>query len=110
MDELVPVEEESVEKILARLMEPDAIAMKTEYGNPLNITRLHAIADWLQEEQMMTSAALLREFIKNYSMNMVSKGREGRKEIVRAIENKVDDISKRNRWTGRGGNEGEDIP
>jgi hypothetical protein len=99
-DELVPSEEESVESIIAKLMEGDNIALKTEYGNPLNITRLSAIADWLQEEGMLTSATIIREFVKHYSENMVSHQRKGRGEIVKALQERQKEGEK-SRWTGR---------
>lgn len=100
MDDLVPTEDESVEKILVRLMQEDSIGMKTEYSNPLAVTRLLAIADWLQEEGMLGSSAEIREFVKNYSINMVSKDREGRREIVRALQERLKEAEK-SRWTGR---------
>lgn len=102
LNDLQPVEEESVERILIRLMEEDGIALKTEYPNPINVARLSTLADWLEKEEMVDSASLVREFVKYYSLDMVSLDRKGRGEIVRALQERLKDESEgRSRWTGK---------
>jgi hypothetical protein len=100
LSELMPVEEESVEKILVRLMQSEDIALKTEYPRPLNVARLSLLAKWLEQESMVDSAALVREFVKFYSEDMVSFGRKGRGEIVRALQERIREEG-HSRWTGR---------
>jgi hypothetical protein len=102
LDDLAPVEEESVERILAKLMDSKDIALKTEYPRPLNVARLSVLADWLTQEGMEESGKLVREFVKYYSENMVSYGRKGRGEIVRALQERIREET-RSRWTGRDG-------
>lgn len=105
LDKLVPQEEESVEKILVRLMTPnvgdtpDDIAMKTELPNVLNIVKLQALADWLEKEGLPESSKLVRDFVKNYMHDMVSHGRKGRLEITKAVSNIKEE--QRSRWTGK---------
>jgi len=102
LDELTPSQEESIEHILAKLMEPDGIALKSDLPNPLNVARLQSYADWLQAEGLVDSAAMVREFVRYFMEDMVSKGREGRKEIVRALQEIIKDSeAKKSRWTGR---------
>ena len=102
LDELRPVEEESIERILVRLMEEDGIALKTEYPNPLNVARLSALADWLEKEEMTDSAELVREFVKYYSQDMVSFDRKGRAEIVKALQERLKEQEEpRSRWLGK---------
>lgn len=101
LDELAPIEEESVEKILVRLMDKEDIPMKTEYPKPLNVARLSVLADWLDQEGMKDSAELVRQFVKYYSEDMVSFGRKGRGEIVRALQERIREEGRRSRWTGR---------
>jgi hypothetical protein len=96
----MPIESESVEKILAKLMDSEDIALKTEYPKPINVARLSLLAKWLEQEQMVDSAALVREFVKYYSENMVSFGRKGRGEIVRALQERLHEET-HSRWTGR---------
>jgi len=103
--ELIPIEEESVEHILSRLMQADGdIAMKTELNRPLNIVKLQTLANWLKEEKMLTTAKLIDQFVKDYMLDMVSNGRQGRKEIVRALQERLKDEAHgeaRSRWTGK---------
>ena len=102
LNDLQPVEEESIERILIRLMEVDGIALKTEYPNPLNVARLSTLADWLRKEEMTDSADLIDLFVKYYSQDMVSLDRKGRGEIVRALQERLrDEAEGRSRWTGK---------
>jgi hypothetical protein len=100
IDELVPVEEESVERILAKLMEPGGIALKTDYPKPVVVVKLSIFGDWLKQEGMDDSAALVHNFVKYYSEDMVSNKRKGRAEIVKALSDRMRE-DERSRWTGR---------
>lgn len=100
LSEFMPVEEESVERILVRLMESENIALKTEYPRPINVARLSVLADWLDQEKFKDSAQLIRDFVRYYSENQVSYGRKGRGEIVRALQERIREEA-RSRWTGR---------
>lgn len=104
LDDLQPVEEESVEKILSRLMEGDEdIALKTDLPHPLNIIKLQTLANWLREEKMTTTAKLIDQFVKDYMLDMVSNNRQGRKEIVKALQERMREDMSRSRWTGKQG-------
>ena len=101
MDDLIPVEDESVEKVLVRLMEPDGIALKTDLPNPMNCVKLATLANWLRQEAMVDSAELIDTFIRCYMEDMVSNKRLGRGEIVRALQERLKEEAK-SRWTGKG--------
>lgn len=85
VEDMIELHDETMEKILAALMDKNNIEMKTEIQMPLNLTRLNAIADALIAHQRPKSGKLLKDFIKAYLEYMVSHDREGRKEIIHAI-------------------------
>jgi len=100
LDELVPVEEESVERILAKLMEPQGIALKTDLPRPMPCVKLQVFAQWLKQEGMEDSSALVENFVKFYMEDMVSNKRKGRAEIVKALSDQMR-AEDRSRWTGQ---------
>jgi hypothetical protein len=99
---LVPGDdEETIERILVKLIEGgDDIAMKTDMPRPMNVVRLSTLADWLQQEGFLDSATLIRDFVDYYMHYMVSNQRKGRKEIIRALSDRLKNEEK-SRWTGR---------
>lgn len=109
MDELIPSEDESVEKILVRLMQGgEDIAMKTDLPKPLNVVRLQTLADWLTQEGFIDSGILIRSFVTYYMHNQVSWKRRGRGEIVKALTEKLRE-EERSRWTGRAKEDGPEL-
>jgi len=101
LEELMPIEEESVEKILVRMLDGQDVELKTEYHDPLRVSLLETLADWLEAEGLTSSAQLLKDFLKHYSIAMVSNDRKSREEIVRAVsELRKQTQTVHNRWTG----------
>lgn len=99
LEELMPIEEESVEKILVRMLDGQDVELKTEYHDPLRVSLLETLADWLEAEGLTSSAQLLKDFLKHYSIAMVSNDRKSREEIVRAVS-ELRKQTAHNRWTG----------
>lgn len=100
LDEFIPVEEESVERILAKLMMPDGIALKTDLPRPMPCVKLQVFAQWLKQEGMDDSSALVSDFVKFYMEDMVSNKRKGRAEIVKALSEQMRAEDK-SRWLGQ---------
>jgi len=85
LDELIEESGESFETILLALMDKANISMKTEIHNPLVLTQLHAIADWLKAETLYKEAKIIYKYIKKYLEYMVSYDRKARTEIIAAL-------------------------
>lgn len=79
------VEEETAEKILARLMDETGIELKTDIPNVTRLAALNMLADALELEGCPESSKLVNSYIKLYLKYQVSSKRQGRKEIVSAV-------------------------
>ena len=100
LDDLMPIEDESIERILVRLLQSDDIALKTDLPNAMNVVKLQAIADILIKEGMIESGEVINNWVTNYMKDMVSSKRKGRGEIVKALTDRIQS-EERSRWTGR---------
>jgi hypothetical protein len=78
---LLSTDEESFEKIVLEMLNPEDVEMKTEVHSPVALTRLETMAIWYDFENVPECAKLIREFCKLYRVNMVSFNRQSRKEI-----------------------------
>lgn len=108
-------ESETLERILAQLLDGENIHMKTRYDNPYGISQLEFLADyleakltetkevWVSKEEIINgskvikrhketintynpiSTKLLRSIVEHFSMNQVSRGGLSRTEIVSCI-------------------------
>lgn len=80
-------EESDKDKVLQILLDPEGINLKTELNDKeiLEISRLHVVAERIGSKS-------LDSFLKNFKELRVSKGRQGRKEIIGAMQE--DDVKK----------------
>lgn len=95
---LFQTQDETLEKILLKMIDENGVAMKTHIRNPLCLTKLEVFAEVFKLESTNTEYPLevreeakeifdiLTVFIKMYRVNMVSFDRKSREEITRAIE------------------------
>lgn len=85
-DELfVQNDDDSLNRILASLLDIKNIEMKTEIAMPLNLARLNTLADAFINTNKPKTGKLLKDFIQSYLMYMVSHDRKSREEIIHAI-------------------------
>lgn len=82
---LIRRENETYEKILVRLLEPDNVETKTQVDNPIALTRLDILSSWLRNEGVKGAANLVKDFAHDYRINMVSYKRQSRTEVVKAL-------------------------
>ena len=102
MDGFVTGQEETPEKILVRMMESDEhIFLKTDYNKPRAVTKLQAWAKYFESINCPRTSELISGYVIDYSRNRVSFRREGRKEIIKALQEIRRQRYERNRWTGR---------
>lgn len=86
LDELFNVgNDDTVEKILAQLLTKEDIELKTNIPNPMAITKLSMIADYLEGNQMPITCAVIRSFVQHYLELAPSKNGERAKQIVKAF-------------------------
>lgn len=85
LGEFKPMEEESVEKILVSLLNPENAKTKTELHNPLTLTQLITYGKWLRDEKLFKSANTIFKFVEEYRVNMISFKRQSRTEVIQAL-------------------------
>ena len=78
-------EKDSLEKILAELLNAKDIELKSEIHNPIILTKLKTLSVWMKLEKCPKSSKMLEDFITYYLKYMVSHNRESRKEIIHAL-------------------------
>lgn len=86
MDGFNEYSDDSIEKILANLMDSQNIELKTEINNVPAISVLKVLSNYFAEKGLKKSAAVLNKYIDNFLMYMVSSGRKGRLEIIDAVK------------------------
>ena len=85
-DGLIPIQEkDSLEQILNNMLDADNVEMKTEIQKPTNLTKLWILAEWLETENCPDTAALIKLYILQFRINMVSFKRKSRAEIIAAL-------------------------
>jgi hypothetical protein len=85
-DGLFESEEDSKEKILLQMINPDDVAPKTEIQRPLNLARMKMLAVWCRQEGLNECADFIEDaFIEPYLIYMISKDRQSRKEVFGAL-------------------------
>lgn len=98
--------EEDVIKVIQLLTKNDKdLPLKTEIDNPLLMTSIDVLTDNLKGK-LPKSYATADAFRTWFRINMVSKNRKSRAELIEALRTLRDYANTRlNRWLGRTGNE-----
>lgn len=84
-DGLQTFNEDSLQKILVSMMSPEGIETKTEIDVPQSLAQLDTLASILKSQGFIELADWIFSYIRKYLTYQVSKEREGRKEIFRAL-------------------------
>ncbi|MHA1756714.1 MAG: hypothetical protein ACTSVV_08090 [Promethearchaeota archaeon] len=75
------------EKLVQNLFNLDKdIEIKTETSKPAIFSTISTIRDYLKEKNMLKSAELINTFMIYLQKYLISKNRQGRKEILEAIK------------------------
>ena len=85
LDKLEGSQEESFEKILIRMLEPEKAETKTQIENTVAMSQLKMLATWARQEKCFKTAKTIETFIKTYLIYQISKDRQSRKEIISAL-------------------------
>ena len=86
LEGLIQTQDETLEKILLKMIDEKGVPMKTHIKNPLALSKLELLAKVLRLEGAIDVADILDAFIQMYRVNMVSFDRKSRTEIISAIE------------------------
>lgn len=84
-DKLQPIEDESIEKIMISMIDGENTPTKTEVNEPTNLTRLEMFAEWYRLEGYPEIADFITSFVDKFRINMISKKRKSRQEIVQMV-------------------------
>jgi len=85
---LSEVEDITIQQILNNLLDGQKnLNLKTQVDNPHNLSALFLTAEVLEslDKEFEECANIIKNYIKIRNEYMVSKGREGRREIIKAI-------------------------
>lgn len=86
----------SMEQILANLLSPENVEMKTEIQNPLGFSGLAMFSEYLVRLGFTKSANLINRFLKTHFIYCVSKNRGSRNEVIEAFKNANISIEREN--------------
>jgi len=88
MEELVEMFKDkkiSFQEILLSLLDEEDLEMKTEIHDPLGLTALKILQEYLEKCELSKSAKLIDIFTEYFLKYMVSYKRKSRAEIIEAI-------------------------
>lgn len=79
-------EELSLVQVINELLRPENIRMKTEIPNVSALLKLRVLSKWLKQNQLDDAAELIDIWIENFVLDMVSSGRQSRKEVADMVK------------------------
>ena len=82
---MIQLEDETVEKIVMSMLDPENVEMKTRVNAPLNLTRLEFMGMLFDIETLPLSKKVIETFCKLLRVNEVSFDGKSREEIVRIL-------------------------
>lgn len=94
-DEMEEVEDISLQQILNNLLNAENnLNLKSQVERPKELASLFILSKYLKQYNFKNSGELLQLFINTFLEYMISYKREGRKEIIRALTNLIENEKK----------------
>lgn len=84
-DRLQPVEDESIERLMGQMLDGEDTPTKTEINEPKELTQLEMYAEWLKLEGFDDVAQFVDKWVDKFRVNMISKKRKSRTEVVQMV-------------------------
>lgn len=84
-DKLTPISDESVEQLMGQMLDGENTPTKTEVNEPKELTQLEMYAEWLRLESFEDCAEFVEKFVAKFRINMISKKRKSRTEVVQMV-------------------------
>jgi hypothetical protein len=88
-DGMIPIEEETPEHILAGLIDPENIGMKSRIPNPLVLTQFEMMGVWAGIDDYPKTKKVFEQFAEFFRTNGISQDGERVKEIVQALSERI---------------------
>lgn len=85
LGQLSEFESDSPEQILREMFTDDNIEMKSDFKNPLAMSKGRLLVKWLRIDKHDEAADLMEDFLEFFERDVVSNKRQGRTEIISAI-------------------------
>jgi len=85
ISELKKSDENELSKLISELINDRNIELKTEISNPLIMSILDSLGDYLEQKGLKQSSNLLKSFLFWFRVNMISFNRKSRTEYIKAI-------------------------
>jgi hypothetical protein len=86
---MIPLEEETPEHILAGLINPENIGMKSRIPNPLVLTQFEILGHYAEIDNLPQTAKVFEKFAEFFRVNGISADGERVKEIVQALSERI---------------------
>jgi hypothetical protein len=86
---MIPIEEETPEHILAGLIDPENIGMKSRIPNPLVLTQFEMMGVWAGIDDYPKTKKVFEQFAEFFRTNGISQDGERVKEIVQALSERI---------------------
>jgi hypothetical protein len=86
---MIPLEEETPEHILAGLIDPENIGMKSRIPNPLVLTQFEMMGVWAGIDNQPKTKLVFEQFAEFFRTNGISQDGERVKEIVQALSERI---------------------
>lgn len=86
---MIPIEEETPEHILAGLINPENIGMKSRISNPLVLTQFEMMGIWAGIDNLPKTKLVFEQFAEFFRTNGISQDGERVKEIVQALSERI---------------------
>jgi len=85
ISELKKNDENEFSKLISELINDKNIELKTEISNPLVMSILDSLGEYLEQKGLKQSSSLLKTFLFWFRVNMISFNRKSRTEYIKAI-------------------------
>jgi len=85
ISELKKNDENEFSKLISELINDKNIELKTEISNPLVMSILDSLGEYLEQKGLKQSSSLLKTFLFWFRVNMISFKRKSRNEYIKAI-------------------------
>lgn len=94
LSEFQSVEEVTAERILSQLLNKKKTPFHTEIHNPLAMSTLEILANYLKDKDLMFARRILKTWINAFKTNMVAYQRKRAGEIVEAYKKAQEEQAK----------------
>ncbi len=86
---MIPLQEETPDHILAGLIDPENIGMKSRIPNPLVLTQFEMMGVWAEMNGMTKTKLVFEKFAEYFRTNGISQDGERVKEVIQGLSERI---------------------